>query len=569
MWKARSRGTKNVEVEKEETIMECPNCGFHHLAPRERCARCKKPLTPVTGTPNPPKNQKLAEEGPAAEETDAPIMLADAGPDAPAASDSSLVLIPLEAEGPALESAPPPDSASGSYESVGAEDDSAQRLEAFWEETPPAVPVPVADEAAGPAAAPILAAGEESGEIDGRLSREVESLMREVDEALAIEGETSEITEDILAQELTLSPSESAAVDAELEAAFLEADAGLSEQEVIAALEAELDPPPAPATELPVLESLAQGPPAPSLLVPLEPAIPAGPVEEAMEASEVSGASGLLGPMARALLKEEELADAPSESAPPAEADLPPLESAPQPQPAPVAAGEASGSGERRRRIIDGFFGVRIKPARPGPAAAPDEQSLIEIGDLPRRGPAPLAHELPFMDEASASAAPAGIKIKGVRRITGLAGRWREAVGEREMVLRRLAAGAIDLAVWGLLVALLYAGTRLATGLALPAGGLGRTLPPLLLMGAVLALVYDGLFGGTIGQTPGMMLMRIRFERLAGGPPELRGAFVRAGLLVLALVPFGLGLPLIMWRCQPGSWRHDQLAGVLVGPARG
>ncbi|MFO8055783.1 MAG: RDD family protein [bacterium] len=40
--------------------MECPYCGFYHLAPQERCARCKKPLTSEEN----PENQSTGNSAP-------------------------------------------------------------------------------------------------------------------------------------------------------------------------------------------------------------------------------------------------------------------------------------------------------------------------------------------------------------------------------------------------------------------------------------------------------------------------------------------------------------------------
>jgi len=143
--------------------------------------------------------------------------------------------------------------------------------------------------------------------------------------------------------------------------------------------------------------------------------------------------------------------------------------------------------------------------------------------------------------------------------------------GERAPVLRRLAAGAIDL----LLLCLLCIAFWLAGGLALSADGadgplldlaflLAQAIPYFLLYFFV-SFGYFTLFHYLTGQTPGKMLLRLRVEAKDGAPLLFSQAFLRSVGGLLSLLAAGAGFWLILFDGERRGW-NDRLAGSRVVP---
>jgi uncharacterized RDD family membrane protein YckC len=237
-----------------------------------------------------------------------------------------------------------------------------------------------------------------------------------------------------------------------------------------------------------------------------------------------------------------------------------------------------------RRRMIEDFFGRDHDQTTPRPAPrAPDEESLIAI-ERPSFDPdtRPPSYELPFSDELSASWGAPGIKVKGVRRVPGILDRIGFSRFSRPRLkmprfqrprlqwtpdTRRVAAGLFDLAVWWWLGLMLYEAGRLIVGAGAFNGTTAQWLAlvaaPLGLMSLVLALAYGCLFGSLTGQTPGMMLFKLRIKAMDGSRPGFAGSLVWTAIQVAGLAPLGLGM-LALRRADSEPWVHDRLAGVRV-----
>jgi len=62
---------------------------------------------------------------------------------------------------------------------------------------------------------------------------------------------------------------------------------------------------------------------------------------------------------------------------------------------------------------------------------------------------------------------------------------------------------------------------------------------PIIIMTSILALLYGGIFGTVIGRTPGMMICGLHMLGEGGKRPDINGAFIRAGLVIGAVVTLG------------------------------
>jgi uncharacterized RDD family membrane protein YckC len=83
------------------------------------------------------------------------------------------------------------------------------------------------------------------------------------------------------------------------------------------------------------------------------------------------------------------------------------------------------------------------------------------------------------------------------------------------------------------------------------------------LMALFLDMIYFTWFHGSIGQTPGKMLMRLRVVQATGGPMTFGLAFLRwVGYLISTLAAY-LGFIWIAFDRRKQGW-HDKIAGTLV-----
>jgi len=125
--------------------------------------------------------------------------------------------------------------------------------------------------------------------------------------------------------------------------------------------------------------------------------------------------------------------------------------------------------------------------------------------------------------------------------------------------MRRIAAASYD----GLLLVAVW---MLAT-LALVAVRGGHPVPPaqpgyqLLLLGATAVFFITSWLRG--GQTLGMRAWRLRVERQAGGPLDVRTGVIRFIAGLLTVLSGGLGL-LWLWIDRDKLTWHDRLAGTQV-----
>jgi uncharacterized RDD family membrane protein YckC len=81
--------------------------------------------------------------------------------------------------------------------------------------------------------------------------------------------------------------------------------------------------------------------------------------------------------------------------------------------------------------------------------------------------------------------------------------------------------------------------------------------------GGAVSLAYHVLYWGQRGQTPGKMLMGVRVVRQDGGELGYGRAFLRWVGYYVALLPFGLGLILVLLHPRRRGL-HDLLAGTSV-----
>lgn len=83
------------------------------------------------------------------------------------------------------------------------------------------------------------------------------------------------------------------------------------------------------------------------------------------------------------------------------------------------------------------------------------------------------------------------------------------------------------------------------------------------LMSLFLDMIYFTWFHGTIGQTPGKMLMRLRVVQATGEPMTFGIAFLRwVGYLISTLAAY-LGFIWIAFDRRKQGW-HDKIAGTMV-----
>jgi uncharacterized RDD family membrane protein YckC len=123
-------------------------------------------------------------------------------------------------------------------------------------------------------------------------------------------------------------------------------------------------------------------------------------------------------------------------------------------------------------------------------------------------------------------------------------------------LLRRMAAAGYDLL---LVAALLIFATAL---LVVPYQMIfAQPLPPAHpLFRAYLALVVLGFyvwFWSRGGQTAGMRAWRIKLVAADGRPPDAARALLRAGAMLLGLLPLGLGFFAMLWDPEGLAW-HDR-----------
>jgi uncharacterized RDD family membrane protein YckC len=601
--------------------MRCPYCGFHHLEVQERCARCRKPLGAEAGDASdsfdessasleeseiiagPPAAAENAAEREATGEAPLPERRAreaedagrspeTAGPqnavDSPSASSESSVSIPgvgvlktepveedeesLLAEdtgGASVELAiqkqePVEDAVEGPAPDEGSDTfDQAADNDAGTDETePPTGPCPDGGEikpdpyqppaeaafepaafspetpapdsaAAEPAEAPLPAPDPPIHET-GPVESPDESGPGIVLKDDLSEDEDSENTASLLEQLnrlLSDEHSKPAGAAPALEGAGRE-EAGrgretvMTEEEIIAALAKEITTP--------------------------------GPPEAAEDSSSLANEPAEADPEPAMNMDARPKPLAPEE----------PLKSNAAQQPATGDVSEGTSSASREERMVDKFF--KEEPgAERQKKADHDDVSNIEIRPQrqdPEDEPAPL--KLPLGDSSSGSSSrDRMLRAKGVRSITRVKTRPRIFNKAWLLTLRRAGAGLIDALVWAGLGIVLFKTTLAVTG----AGALHGTawewahliVLPLVIITAVLAMVYGGLFGSVTGRTPGMMAFGLKMSGADGGRPRPGRAFLRTGVYLLSILPLGAGLALILLDGQKGGL-HDRISGIKV-----
>jgi len=100
-----------------------------------------------------------------------------------------------------------------------------------------------------------------------------------------------------------------------------------------------------------------------------------------------------------------------------------------------------------------------------------------------------------------------------------------------------------------------------------PAGILGQlTFPFMMGHFAVylgIGMAYFTHFHGSIGQTPGKMLLKLKVVRITGKNMTYGIAWVRWVGYILSRIPLCLGFIWIAFDCRKQGW-HDKLAGTVV-----
>ena len=230
----------------------------------------------------------------------------------------------------------------------------------------------------------------------------------------------------------------------------------------------------------------------------------------------------------------EDFPGGPNETAP---------ERAPPSGPPPAATARPSQPAARPPPVEDGPFAPAAVAAPRSPSLAARPVTAAPVAAKPRKGPSVSAGEI--------RAAPAAL--------------WR-----------RLLASGVDIAIVGGLMALYLALASAVThksasselsgldGLMSEAHKLHTLLMPALFVGALLALVYSGVFAVLWeGRTPGRFLLGLRLVDSHGAPLSPARAGVRAALSCLSFLVFLGGYWLALFDRQ-GQTLHDKLTHTFV-----
>jgi len=172
--------------------------------------------------------------------------------------------------------------------------------------------------------------------------------------------------------------------------------------------------------------------------------------------------------------------------------------------------------------------------------------------------PAPEALTLNLGEPATGEPGPAARLEPGERTDASSPGREAEAAATPG---RRVTAAAIDLGLIGLVDLVVLHFTLLLCGLTMNDI---HVLPvmPMLAFFLVLNGGYLVLFTGTLGQTLGKMAAQIEVVSDRRGGMDLRRATLRAGAMLLSLLPAGLGWVAALVGDHRGL--HDRLVGTRV-----
>ena len=519
--------------------MECPYCGFYHLSPQERCARCKKPLQPENSEKESADTATAGDEGVPAgpdearekefrkelrgdnyeadEEAQVDEFFAAGSSEEESEDDWEDETVPPE------DAALADDKADDEREAAehGEEDDyfvagAAEGEEVFEAEKDGEDSREIEDypEAASVEYAPEVPRDESTGELVNRALREIDVDLRRISRRNDSEPEDGQ---------------DSAAIsDGPILATLLsESD----EQELTGSMTEEDYTEPDPRQE----ENT-------------------GPPPEDISVRRASSSEGTKAPPAEEKAENEEesgrFVGLNFESPPQNNVSVAEEESF-KPRPAPQSLFGEEGWDPPES------FGTWQEDED-------DEVSRIEIkGD---ESFSALRQE--GLELAKGKRPKSGRRKKGMQAISRKEKSGHEeeeiATASGDLLLRRVGAGAVDVAIWCLLGGLLYGGTHLLAG---PVGTGGEwnfmALFPVIIMSLVLALVYGSLFSSMIGRTPGMMVCGVRMEDEHGKRPGLPQAFGRTALYMACLVPLGLGF-LTMFAGGPDKSWFEKATGTRV-----
>ena len=224
---------------------------------------------------------------------------------------------------------------------------------------------------------------------------------------------------------------------------------------------------------------------------------------------------------------------------------------------------ELAASGELERLLNEALTSPRTLELTDRVLASEETQHALrqvasspEIRDAVRKQTAGLAEEV-----------VGGVRASAVR----LDGRVEHAVSRRERDGRPVFAGiatrALALATDAIVTTAMYMGV---VGVVAIVSSLVGGLGPEWLVGTLLSVgwiviagTYFVLFWSTAGQTPGMRLLRVRVETLAGGVPSAGRSIVRLVGLVLSIASVFIGfVPVLFERRRRGL--ADFLGGTVV-----
>jgi uncharacterized RDD family membrane protein YckC len=201
--------------------------------------------------------------------------------------------------------------------------------------------------------------------------------------------------------------------------------------------------------------------------------------------------------------------------------------------------------------------------------ASDEAQKLVErIAEAPEVRSAITAQGVGLIDDVRREAARATHRLDGgferfVRRI--FFRRRREGTTNRAGAVSRAVALVIDGAILNAGFLALSGVITLVASLAFGAGG--DASAPAIVIGvgawAVAGSLYLISFWALAGQTPGMRFVRIELDSPLGRRIGLRMAVRRLVGLVLAIIPFGLGLLGVVFSEQRRGW-PDVFAGTVV-----